>query len=97
MAESIKEVEAFMASPAYTGASNKDQAVLSWLEGQKKAATERCRKLIFDIAQTTFAIIVGQVWFSEFSSIDENAMDLDVGGGQKIACKAEMRDIEIKI
>ncbi len=97
MAESIKEVEAFMASPAYTGASNKDQAVLSWLEGQKKAATERCRKLIFDIAQTTFAIIVGQVWFTEFSSIDENSMEIDVGGGQKVACKAEMRDIEIKI
>jgi hypothetical protein len=97
MAETIKEVEAYMASSAYTGAANKDQAILAWLETHKKAATEKCRKLIFEIAQTTFALIVGQVWFTEFSSIDENSMDLDVGGGQKIACKAEMRDIEIKI
>lgn len=97
MAESIKQVEAYMASSAYTGASNKDQAILTWLEGQKKTATEKCRKLIFEIAQTTFALIVGQVWFTEFSSIDENSMEIDVGGGQKVACKAEMKDIEIKI
>lgn len=97
MAETIKQVEAYMASPAYTGASNKDQAILAWLETNKKTATEKCRKLIFEIAQTTFALIVGQVWFTEFASIDENSMEIDVGGGQKVACKAEMRDIEIKI
>ncbi len=96
MADSIQRVEDFLKSDAYTGSPNKDQTVLAWLEVEKKAATERCRKLIFDIAQTTFALIVGQVWFTEFSSIDENSLEIDVDG-QKIACKAEMKDIQIKI
>ena len=96
MADSIKRVEDFLKSDTYTKAAAKESVLQTWLDGEKKAATEQCRKLIFDIAQTTFALIVGQVWFTEFSSIDENSLEIDVDG-QKIACKAEMKDIQIKI
>lgn len=96
MAESVKRVEAFLTSEIYTKAAAKDKVLQAWLEGEKKAAKERVRALLFEIAQTTFAIIVGQTWFSEFASIEERAYDLHIDG-QTIACKAEMRDIEIKI
>lgn len=96
MAETVKQVEAFLASDAYTKASDKDKALQTYLDKEQKTARDATRKLIFDIAQTTFSLVVGQVWFSEFSSIDENEMTIDVDG-QKIACKATMKDIEIKI
>jgi hypothetical protein len=89
MAPSIKLVEDRIAK-------GKDDALLAWIETERKASTEKVRKLIFDIAQTTFALIVGQVWFSEFASLDENSMEIDVDG-QKVSCKAEMKDVEIKI
>ncbi len=97
MADSIKRVDDYMKSSAYTGASNKDAAVLAWLETEKKTATERCRKLIFDIAQTTFALIVGQVWFTEFSSIDESSYQLTTSEGTVIQCEVKMKEVEIKI
>ena len=96
MADTIKQVEGFLNSDTYTKASAKEAVLQAWLDGERKAATEKTRKLIFDIAQTTFALIVGQVWFNEFSSIDENSMDLTIDG-QTIACKAEMKDVQYKI
>ena len=96
MADSIKRVEGFLNSDQYTKASAKETVLQAWLDGERKAAVEKTRKLIFDIAQTTFALIVGQVWFTEFSSIDENTLDITVDG-QTVSCKAEMKDVQYKI
>jgi hypothetical protein len=96
MQETIRKVETFLGGITYTQASDKDAVLQTWLDAERKAATERVRNLIFEIAQTTVALIVGQVWFSEFGSIDENSLDIDVDG-QKVSCKAEMKDIQINI
>lgn len=99
MSDAVKKVDAFLASAAYTKAGSddaKEKALTAWLDAERKAATEHCRKLIFQIAQTTFSIIVGQTWFTEFSSLDENTMDITVSG-TKVTCKAEMKDVEIKV
>lgn len=96
MKDSIEEVESFLASPFYVKAGNKEAVLEAWLDGQAKAAREKCRKLIFDIASNTFAIVVGQVWFSEFSSLDENSLSFDVEG-TKVEGKVEMREIQINI
>lgn len=96
MADTLRKIESFLASDAYTKAAAKDNVLQAWLDGEKKAATETVRKFIFIIAQSTFVIIVGQTWFTEFSSLDEGSLDIDKDG-QKIACKVEMKDIEIKI
>ena len=90
MAPHVERVE------AYLGRNLTEGDRKAWLESERKAAVEKARRLIFEIAQTTFAIVVGQTWFNEFASLDENTMDLDVGG-VKIACKVEMKDVEIKI
>ena len=97
MAPHIARVETFLASEVYTKAAAKDKVLVAWLDGERKAAVEKARGLIFEIAKTTFTLIVGQIWFHEFSSLEEGSMELDVGGGRKIACKAEMKDVEIKI
>ena len=96
MAATVKEVEDFLSSDLYKKAAAKEAVLEAWLEGQAKEATSRCRRHIFDIAISTFSIIVGQTWFSEFSSLDENTLTLEVDG-QKIEGKAEMREVEIAI
>jgi hypothetical protein len=96
MVPTVRRVEAFLASEIYTKAANKDGVLEAWLEGQTKAAKQKTRDLIFKIAQTTFTLVVGQVWFSEFSSLDENTLNITVDNAT-IECKAEMKEVEIKI
>lgn len=96
MEPTIRLVEGFLASEFYLKAADKDRALEAWLDGQTKAAKANARRLLFQVAQTTFSLIVGQVWFEEFSSLDENSLTLEIEGS-KIDCKAEMREIEIKI
>lgn len=96
MVPTVKLVESFLASDIYAKAAEKEKVLDAWLAGQTKAAKTKTRGIIFDIAQTTFALIVGQVWFNEFASLDENTMTLDVDGA-KVECKAEMREVEIKL
>jgi hypothetical protein len=91
------EVEAFLASDIYKKAAKKEAVLEAWLDGQQKAAKADVRRRIYEIAQTTFCVVVGQIWFSEFKSLDENTMTIDVDGGQKVECKAELREIQIKI
>lgn len=102
MKPTIDKVEAFLTSDAYTGAADKDAVLKAWLDGNAKDAKATTRKLIYDIAQTTFALIVGQVWFNEFESLDDNELDIEVqftDDDPRVAlpCKAEMREIEVKI
>ncbi len=96
MASTIILVEQFLSSDIYKKATQKERVLEVWLEGQTKEAKTKTRELIFQIAQTTFALIVGQVWFKEFSTLDENSMSVAIDGST-LECKAEMREIEIKI
>jgi hypothetical protein len=96
MADAVKEVETFLASPAYTKAKDQGETLKNWLEVQKKASIEKARQLIFEVAQATFVTVVGQVWFQEFASIDENTMNIKVDGNE-IECKVEMKEVEIRI
>ncbi len=96
MASTVQEVEDFLGSSIYQKAAKKEAVLEAWLDGQTKAAKQKCRGLIYDISKTTFCVVVGQTWFSEFSSLDENTMNLDVDG-QAIECKVEQEEVEIKI
>jgi hypothetical protein len=63
-----------------------------WLDGRARDATQKVRTLIREIAETTFALIVGQTWFAEFKSLDENSMTV-----QSVECKADLREVQIKL
>jgi hypothetical protein len=96
MKPTVDAVETFLLTLANVKPESKNQVLDAWLDGQTKAAKTKARKLIYQIAQTTFSLIVGQTWFSEFQSLDENVMTLEVDGA-KIECKAELTEIEVKI
>ncbi len=89
-------IETFQASPAYKNADNPAKAFETWLEAQFKATQAQVRNLIFEMAQIKFAIVVGQVWFTEFTSLDENTLTLDLDQ-QKIEARVELSEFEIKI
>lgn len=86
----VEEVE------AYLNSKPTEAEVLAWLETKTKAAVKAARDLIFELAQVKFAIVVGQGWFEEFSSLDENSMNLEVDGVQ-LAGKVEMKEVQVKI
>lgn len=96
MKPTYDEVGAFLASDIYTKAAAKEKVLEAWLEGQAKATRTRVRELIYFVSQTTFALIVGQVWFSDLATLDDTDMIIDVGG-QKIDCSVSMVEREIKI
>jgi hypothetical protein len=96
MRATYDEVEGFLASDIYTKAAAKEKVLEAWLDGQAKATKNRVRELIYFAAQTAFVLIVGQVWFTEFGSLDENEMTI-TADGQPLVCKAEMIEREIKI
>jgi hypothetical protein len=96
MAPVVKEIEDFLASDVYTKAKAKDALFEAWLEGQGKAATATTRALISEMARTKFAISIGQVWFTEFASLDECSLEITVDGN-KIQAKVEMVEKKIDL
>lgn len=69
-----------------------------WLIGKQKALTAEVRGLQREIAQAKFAIIVGQTWFSDCATLDDNALvDVEMSDGVKATGVAELREIQIKV
>lgn len=96
MRTAIEAVDTFMSSEAYQSAPNQADLLETWLEGQAESASLRAKQLQREIAEVTLTLVVGQVWFSEFSSLDEGSLDIQVDG-QTISCKVEQKSIEIRI
>lgn len=89
-------VSEFLKSDVYTKITNQDALFETWLEGQAKATTAKVRGLLFELAQTKFSIIVGQVWPTEFSSLDENTLTVDIDGTSVVGT-LNMKEVEVKI
>ena len=68
----------------------------TWLKAEAKKLDRQRRTLIADKAQSVFCTIVGGVWFSEFSSVEENSLTLTLDG-QKLECTVEAKEIEVRI
>jgi hypothetical protein len=49
-----------------------------------------------EIAKIKFAVILGQVWFKEFSTMDEDSMVIPWKDYQ-VACKVEMKEVKVDI
>ncbi len=96
MAPYVKEVEDFLDSATYKNSTKQDALFEGWLDGQQKTATKKVRELLFQTAQIRFGVIVGQVWFSEFSSLDQTTLTIDIDG-QKLEGKVEMKEVEEKV
>lgn len=66
------------------------------LDVRAKQAVSDARRRIFEIARIKFSILVGQTWPTEFATIDENSITMDFGG-QKLECKLDLKEVEIRI
>ena len=92
MSSAWADVEAFLATP-----DGKDTAKFeAWVKGKQKALDAGRRTAIFAKAQQVFSIIVGQVWPSEFSSMDENSLTLNLDG-QALACTLTAKEVDVKV
>lgn len=96
LVEYIDFVDAFLGSDHYKASANQSRMLEGWLAEEEKASIALTRDLLYKKAKLLFAITVGQVWFNEFASLDQNTMDIDVKG-QRLSCKVEMKETEFKI
>ena len=97
MGPHVKTVDAFLASDGYKKAKDQTKVLEAWMESQAEGVREDTRKLILELAKIKFAITVGQVWFKEFASLEENSLDLDLGAGKPVSCTVEQKEVEVKI
>ena len=93
----VQRVEDFLASDTYNKSADKAKVFEAWLEAEQKAATKTVRGLLFDLAQIKFAVVVGQVWFTEFKSIDECQLTVTSSDGTTVEGKVEMKEVQVKI
>lgn len=96
MAPYVKDVEEFLASKIYTKAADQPKIFKAWLEGQAAEQKKTVRSLLYEVSQIRMSVIVGQTWFHEFSSLDENTLDITVNGAA-IKGTVTMKEIEIPI
>jgi Mg-chelatase subunit ChlD len=97
MKDALVKLDAFMGSDIYTKAADKNGLIETWIVGEQQAAVARTRELIVKMAQRKFAIIVGQVWFSDFASLDEDTLEVDLPGFGKVSVTASLNETEIEI
>lgn len=90
MQPAIDKVEAFLATKP------SDSDLETWLDAQAKDATGRVRGMLYEMAQIKFSITVGQTWPSEFKSLDENSLVIEVNG-TKVEATLNMKEVEIRI
>lgn len=80
MAETLREVDEFLASSLYKKAAKPDALFEQWVNDQAKAAVDETRKLQTEMAKTKWACTVGGSWLREFSSLDDTQLTLTLGG-----------------
>lgn len=95
MVGAIKATSEYLASNVVKG-QEASEAVKKWATEQAEKKTAECRALMREIAQTKFAVIVGQTWFSEFKSLEENSLKLKLDDFE-VACKVNLTEPEIKL
>jgi hypothetical protein len=94
----IQEVKNFLESPAYQRVTDlaKGHLLHVWLSDRQKDTVSQVREAMRQIAQIKFSIIVGQTWFKEFSSLDENSLTMKLDGVD-ILCTANLKEISINV
>ena len=70
---------------------NDEKKYLEWLWEAFFESDEEIKKATRELAETRFAIIVGQTWFKEFETIEDCKMTLQFGEDE-IECNVELKD-----
>ena len=92
----IDKVEAFLKSDIYTSAADPQVVLHAWLESEQKAAKKAARAGMLGLSKIVFNVVVGQVWFNEFSSLDDKSLKLKYDGVE-IESTAKLEEIKIDL
>jgi hypothetical protein len=96
MVPAVCEVDDFLDGGTYKKAADQDALYKQWL-GDKLAETKReVRRLLHQMAQIRFSVIVGQTWFTEFATIEETIYTLNLPKGE-VQCNVEMKEVKVEI
>ncbi len=84
MLDAIAEYEAFKDSDIFIKSlmseEKKKEFIIAWLKSETEATIATVRKLQNELNKILYSIILGQVWFDEFSSIEEGTMTMPYRG-----------------
>ena len=82
MADAIKKYLAQTASDMYLSLGEEQQkgVLKTYLETKSGILNKQRRKILQDIAQIKFSLILSKKWFTEFKSFDENQLALNFDG-----------------
>lgn len=92
----VQEWDQFIGSAIYKGAADPEALLKTWLVDKSRHWVKRVRELNRELSEIKFSVVVGQTWFSEFSSLDEGTLVIDVDG-TPVQGTATIRDIEVEI
>jgi hypothetical protein len=93
----IRECQDFVDSRIYADAANPKALLKTWLSDKSKAWVKRSRELTRKLAEMKFSVVVGQVWFPEFDSLDEGTLSFRAEDGVDITGQATLKDIEVPV
>jgi len=98
MADALRKYHAQKESDLYTSLSEEQQkgVLKTYLETKSDILNKQRRKVLQEIAEIKFALILSKKWFTEFTSFDENTLNLTLDG-QDLIITFDLNEKEVKI
>jgi hypothetical protein len=97
LAPFVAECRAFVASDVYAGAADPRGLLRTWIADKAAFWKRRTRELNRLLSEIKFSIVVGQVWFPEFASLDEGTLTFVADDGIEVTATATIKEIEVEI
>jgi len=98
MADAIKKYQAQLVSDMYLtlGEEQRKGVLKTYLETKSGILNKQRRKILQEIAQIKFSLILSKKWFTEFQSFDENQLNVNFDG-QDLTFTFDLSEKEEKI
>ncbi|MDA3779737.1 MAG: hypothetical protein PF487_05890 [Bacteroidales bacterium] len=98
MADAIKKYQSQLDSDMYKSLSEEQQKGIlkTYLETKSDILNKQRRKILQEIAQIKFSLILSKRWFSEFNNFDENSLSVNFDG-QDLDFTFDLNEKEEKI
>lgn len=97
MGQALRKYEDFKAVVANSGVTDLNAVIKPWLASQLAESLKISRGLSYLQAKDAFNIIVGQSWFNDLASRDDDVAMVDVPGFGSVQVKATLKETIIKI
>jgi len=98
MADALRKYLAQLESDMYKSLSEEQQkgVLKTYLTTKSDILNKQRRKVLQEIAEIKFALILSKKWFTEFKSFDENVLNLTLDG-QDLTVTFDLSEKEIKV